>query len=87
MPRKDRQPAKTETPRFLDPHRAEIEEDASARRGPVKPPANSPILCCECGREYLYTTWEGTVAAFRAHEDACQARRAAPARALKDEQL
>jgi hypothetical protein len=76
MPRKERQPAKTETPRFLDPHRVEIEEDASARRGPVKPPANTPILCCECGTEYRRATWDATVAAFRAHAGPCHATRA-----------
>jgi hypothetical protein len=76
MPRKER-PAQTETPRFLDPHRAEIEEaDASARRGPAKPPANSPILCCECGMEYHRATRDATVAAFRAHEEPCRAKRA-----------
>jgi hypothetical protein len=78
MPRKERQPVKTETPRFLDPHRAEIEEsEAAARRSPPKPtPVNMPILCCECGTEYHRATWDATVAAFRAHEGPCHAKRA-----------
>jgi hypothetical protein len=61
--------------RLVDPHR--IVEDETARRGTTAP--NTPILCCECGSEYLRATWEGTVAAFRAHEGACRKRRNAPA--------
>jgi hypothetical protein len=38
---------------------------------------NTPILCCECGAEFLRANWELTVIAFQVHEPVCQRRDAA----------